>query len=471
MYDGGCSNCKTTFNLSINDSFKNLLNISEKAFKRLHEKGSYKPQDLKTETVYQDLITSTYDVFNFAIADNDMPNDMRTALQSDAFMFGGLKTHAQLLEASKLLLDENGNLKSFNQVSNDFNKLNNTYNKNYLESEYEFAVGSAQMAGKWSGFSDDETRYYLQYRTANDGKVRDEHKALHNITLPKSDPFWDSYYAPNGWRCRCNVVEVLADKYPTSNSKESIAKGEKATTKLDKNGKNTAELFRFNPGKDKKLFAPENTYTKLAGAKSAMPIIKNLEKNIKTTKTEYKNYSIDKLKEVYTNQNIDKEKESLIMNGGYVATSNAFDINEKLRKKIDLSDKDKNTVAALDDLIKANKLKDNVMLYRNVKNDFVKNTFGLDIEGLTISESIKKMKDVNLTKFSEKAFFSTSALKDVNAFKSRKVHLEVRANKETNALAVNNYSESEIILGRNQKFKIIDIVEDSDKIKLILETD
>ena len=99
---------------------------------------------------------------------------------------------------------------------------------------------------------------------------------MHNITLPKNDPFWDKYYAPNGWRCRCNVIEVLAEKYPTSNSKESIAKGEKATTKLDKNGKNTAELFRFNPGKDKKLFAPENTFTKLAGAKSATPVIKNL---------------------------------------------------------------------------------------------------------------------------------------------------------------------------------------------------
>lgn len=264
MYNCGCEDCaakSSQLNLSIGDSFKQLLNIGSKAFKRLHEIGSYKPQDLKTEKSYQDLINKTFDVFNFAITDNDMPNDMRTALQSDAFLFGGLKTHAQLFEASKLLLDNNGNLKPFNQLSNEFDKLNSTYNKNYLSAEYEFAVGSSQMAAKWSEFSDND-RYELQYRTAGDNRVRDEHAKLNGITLPKSDPFWSSYTPPNGWNCRCTTVEVLKGKYEgdayLKDSEKAIKAGEAATTQIGKDGKNRLEIFRFNPGADKKLFPPKH---------------------------------------------------------------------------------------------------------------------------------------------------------------------------------------------------------------------
>ena len=240
MYKCGCDDCNAkllTLAPSNNKAFKKLLNTGEKAFKRLHEKGSYTPEDLQKEKVYKDLINQTFDAFNFAIVDNDMPEVMRNALQDNARLFGGLKTHAQLFEASKLLLDEKGNLKPFNQLSNEFDKLNVTYNKNYLEAEYEFAVGSSQMAAKWEEFGDND-RYELQYRTAGDNRVRAEHAALNGITLPKSDPFWLYYMPLNGWKCRCNAVEVLKDKFPTSDSEKAIAAGEKATSQIGKDGKN-----------------------------------------------------------------------------------------------------------------------------------------------------------------------------------------------------------------------------------------
>ncbi|MCH4828902.1 hypothetical protein EJB19_004110 [Flavobacterium columnare] len=40
------------------------------------------------------------------------------------------------------------------------------------------------------------------------------------MVLPKDDPFWQKYYTPNGWRCRCHVVEVLA----SSNKKAIVSK-------------------------------------------------------------------------------------------------------------------------------------------------------------------------------------------------------------------------------------------------------
>ena len=42
--------------------------------------------------------------------------------------------------------------------------------------------------------------------------------------------------------------------------------GEKATTKLNKDGKNTLDIFRFNPGKKGVVFPPKHPYNKVAGA-------------------------------------------------------------------------------------------------------------------------------------------------------------------------------------------------------------
>lgn len=268
LYDCGCNDCqaeKKRLNLSLNDTFKRFLNSSLKAFKQLHKNKGYKPEDLKKEKAYQNLIKGTYDILNLGIKDNDMPEKMQKALQSDAFLFGGLKANAQLFEASQLLLNEDGTVKPYKELASEFDRLNVLYNQTYLEAEYQFAINSSEMAAKWSELGTSE-RYNLQYRTASDDRVRDSHKALHDITLPKEDAFWNSFYPPNGWRCRCTVVEVLKDKYEASESDKSIKAGEKATTEIGKDGKNRLEIFRFNPGKEQKLMPPKHPYNKVAGA-------------------------------------------------------------------------------------------------------------------------------------------------------------------------------------------------------------
>ncbi len=258
--------------MSDNPSFKKVLNASQKAFKKLHGQGKYNPKDLGTIKEYKDLIDATAGVLQSAIT-HEMPQELKDYLDNDAFVFSGLKVHAQLTEARSYLKDENGQIRPYADFEQKILQLNEAYNKTYLEAEYLFATQSAQSAASWAGYSDDTERYYLEYRTAGDDRVRDSHAALNGIVLPKDDPFWQEYYTPNGWRCRCHVVEVLASSNTKSNSKQAIAKGEKATTEIGKSGKNTLEMFRFNPGIDKKLMPPNNSYTKVVGSKKAVKSI------------------------------------------------------------------------------------------------------------------------------------------------------------------------------------------------------
>lgn len=189
-----------------------------------------------------------------------IPEAMASRLEEDIFLFSGFKTYQGLKEASRLLRDENGQVKPFDRFYNDITAIKEDYNKHWLKAEYIFATQSAQMAAKWKDFEEDADRYNLQYRTANDGKVRPEHKVLHNITLPFSDPFWDEFFPPNGWRCRCTVVQVRKGKYPGSDSGTSIQQGREATYQTGKNGMNKAAIFRFNPGKQQVIFPPHHPY-------------------------------------------------------------------------------------------------------------------------------------------------------------------------------------------------------------------
>ncbi len=199
---------------------------------------------------------------------------MTSYLQQDSFVFSGLKTHTQLTEVRSYLLNEQGHIRPYKDFEEKVIKLNKRYNKNYLEAEYEYAVQSAQSVEAWEGFSNNTERYSLQYRTAGDDKVRESHLRLEGTTLPKDDPFWNEYFPPLGWRCRCTTVEVKASRYVKSNSAASIEVGKAATTQIGENGKNKLAMFRYNPAKARKLFPPTNSYTKVAEASKLIPELK-----------------------------------------------------------------------------------------------------------------------------------------------------------------------------------------------------
>ena len=84
--------------------------------------------------------------------------------------------------------------------------------------------------------------------------MREAHLALDGVTLPPSDKFWDRCLPPNGWNCRCTVVQVLREDFPLSDSEEAIKRGDESTQSIKQ------QMFRFNPGKTLELFPPKHPY-------------------------------------------------------------------------------------------------------------------------------------------------------------------------------------------------------------------
>lgn len=221
----------------------------------LHRMRAYTEKFLRGPEV-QSFITATAACLAGPIT-QEVPEDLAHALKSNIFQFSGFKTHQQLAEISALLRNYDGGFKPFEQFLDDVRKIDQTYNRGYLLAEYNLAVASTQMAVKWKEWQKDSGRCNLQYRTAGDDRVRDEHAALDGITLPLDDPFWSMFLPPNGWNCRCTAVRVLKGSCPESDPRQAMDAGLAATAEPQQ------KIFRFNPGAQKTIFPPRHPYFKV----------------------------------------------------------------------------------------------------------------------------------------------------------------------------------------------------------------
>lgn len=232
--------------------FAKISAAFSRAAKFLHSNKRFTPDDLK-HTDVKPLIDETFNILKGAIdtgIKTEIPEAMLQKLQQDVFLFSGMKTYTQLKEASLLLRDETGNIKSEAKFFNDVKKIDATYNENYLRAERQYAISASQSAAQYHDYMQDADRYNLQIRTAADDKVRASHAALHNVTRPADDVYWNNTWTPFDWGCRCRIIQVLKDKYPVTD----IDKANEAEKKA------VPALFRFNPGREQIIFPKKHPY-------------------------------------------------------------------------------------------------------------------------------------------------------------------------------------------------------------------
>ncbi len=166
--------------------------------------GAINPQNLP-ESIY--LKTAKY--LNEGIDAAPVVDELLIQqLKNNIYIFSGAKTYQQTKTMSMLLADPElkSNFYKFKAAAKPHFDI---YNQDYLQAEYQTAKASARMGAEWKRIeADEDVLPLLQYQTIGDGRVRPTHAALDNIIRPVNDPFWKQYYPPNGWRCRCTVIQL-----------------------------------------------------------------------------------------------------------------------------------------------------------------------------------------------------------------------------------------------------------------------
>lgn len=206
------------------------------------------------QKVAEKLTNGVFNGFGKSIADVDYDTPdykMLADLRENVYIFSGAKQYQQVRQMSDLLTDANG-VKPFNVFKKEALAIHNNYNVNYLSAEYNSAIAQSRSASMWMEIESLKKEFpQLQYDTAGDGRVRPQHAALDGIIRPVGDSFWNKYFPPNDWNCRCSVIQTVGG---VDTPKENIPKF---------SAKEVPEIFRFNAGKERIVFSEKHPYFKV----------------------------------------------------------------------------------------------------------------------------------------------------------------------------------------------------------------
>lgn len=185
---------------------------------------------------------------SIGIAYNTPDEILRSELIENVYVFSGAKTFQQVKELVSNIAPD-GLVQPFNKFKKSAEKIIGKYNDQWLRTEYNTALGSAQSARDWQEFEDDVDLFpYLRYDAIIDPNTSDICRPLEGITLPVNHPFWNKFSPLNHFNCRCRLIKI-------SQYEEVRKTGKKKLTRVsEKIEPQMQELFMFNPGKERLVF-------------------------------------------------------------------------------------------------------------------------------------------------------------------------------------------------------------------------
>ena len=249
IYDG-------TWKLNVGDPLFDLQAITNRAMRRVWKK-QLKRGDLDKGLLmanYGKIIQGIQKGFGIEAEMSDGRLALYNKMRRNAFTFIAFKNHSNIADMVEALRDpKTGKLRTWPDFKRAGRLINQHYNVNWLQAEYQTAIASAQMADKWKQFeANKEFLPYLKYMTQNDSKVRKAHELLHGVVRHMDDSFWDNYFPPNGWRCRCYVLQ------------SGNAEGSTIPVPIP-DDKDVPQAFKGNPGKTGKMYNEKHPYFSIRG--------------------------------------------------------------------------------------------------------------------------------------------------------------------------------------------------------------
>jgi SPP1 gp7 family putative phage head morphogenesis protein len=170
----------------------------------------FRKKGLQTSFAWQDMMREEHDAA-FTVAkmmDMDLLRDVRDAVDQAIAKGTSLEDFRAQMEP---MLTERGwwGKKEMTDPLTGKTRLVQLGSPRRLETIYQTNLRAAYSAGHWSAILDNaEEAPFLMYDAVDDSRTRPEHAAWDGTVLPVNHEWWRVHYPPNGWKCRCSVIQL-----------------------------------------------------------------------------------------------------------------------------------------------------------------------------------------------------------------------------------------------------------------------
>lgn len=215
-----------------------------------------------------DLFTDSYTALNEAV-DRAVKLSVKWGKPDKGFIrelkrnnavFAAFKAHREQNDLAGLLVDDDGNARSFDSFRMAAAPVIGEYNVNWLQTEYATAVRVARTAVRFKQYEKDGDLYpngeWLPSRAA---EPRMSHRKYYHTVRRLTDPWWETHYPGCVWGCQCDMRNT--DKPITHVGDNPAAPGAEPTTvpPSEEAGVRSPGLSR-NPARSGELFSRDHPY-------------------------------------------------------------------------------------------------------------------------------------------------------------------------------------------------------------------
>ncbi len=220
----------------------------------------FRGKGLKTSFAWQDMWQQEHDAA-FTVAkmmDVDLLSDVRAAV--DKAVADGQSFQQFKKELKPRLVDAGwwGKADMVDPLTGE-TKMVQLGSVRRLRTIFRVNMQTSYSAGDWSQIQETKADApYLMYDAVDDNRTRPQHRAWDNKVLPVDDPWWDTHKPPNGWNCRCSVVQLskrqleamgkTVDQAPPDRTREYT---NPRTGEITRVPEGIDPGWAYNPGKDR----------------------------------------------------------------------------------------------------------------------------------------------------------------------------------------------------------------------------
>lgn len=210
------------------------------ALKRIYNKR-YNP---RTE-IDAELFAEVHRIFDAAtdvgFAGSDAGGDFMKQLRTNNAVFAAFKTHRMGRDMAAQLIDERGELKSFQQFRQDVAPIASHHVDTWLRTEYDTAVKRAHRAAEMRQFiAEADVLPNIKWLPSTAVNPRESHMPFYDHVWPVDDPFWEEHKPGDEWGCQCGWE---ATDEPVTDNTGLGGDAIKPSPGLKGNPARTAQLF------------------------------------------------------------------------------------------------------------------------------------------------------------------------------------------------------------------------------------